>query len=65
MAIAATVKKAPDTSATDFPAPSHVTLSTQLAEVAEDIAHFYSNPGTSVVSTHLFCTSSENNEKKN
>lgn len=43
MAIAATVKTAPDTSAMEFPAPSHVALSTQLAEVAEGITNFYSN----------------------
>lgn len=45
LAIMPTVEKASDTSEMEFPAPSHVSLSSQAAEVARAITEFYSNPG--------------------
>lgn len=45
MAIASTVKKASDTSGKEFPAPSHVSLSSQASEMAQQLSTFYSNPG--------------------
>lgn len=44
MAIAATVKVAPDTSALDFPAPSHVSLAGEAAKLARQIRDFYKSP---------------------
>ncbi|CAN8066754.1 unnamed protein product [Agarophyton chilense] len=44
LTIAATVKQAPDTSAIDFPAPSHVSLASEVADLAQQLNAFYSNP---------------------
>lgn len=44
LAIIPTVKTAPDTSAIDFPAPSHVSLSATAADLASQLSDFYSNP---------------------
>lgn len=45
LAIIPTVKTATDTSEMEFPAPSHVSLSSQAAGLARQISEFYSNPG--------------------
>lgn len=47
LAILPTVKTATDTSDMEFPAPSHVSLSSQAAELVRQISDFYSNPGKS------------------
>ncbi|CDF36486.1 unnamed protein product [Chondrus crispus] len=44
LAIASTVGQATDTSKMDFPAPSHVSLSSQAAELASQLTNFYSDP---------------------
>ncbi|KAI0563918.1 hypothetical protein FGB62_32g146 [Gracilaria domingensis] len=44
LAIVATVKKAPDTSTMDFPAPSHVSLASEAADLAQQLNAFYTNP---------------------
>lgn len=44
LAIMPTVKAATDTSSLDFPAPSHVSLSSEAASLARQIAAFYDNP---------------------
>lgn len=41
MAIAATVKDAPDTSSLDFPAPSHVSVAGEAADLARQLRSFY------------------------
>lgn len=41
-----TVKVASDTSTMDFPAPSHVSLSSEAASIAQQLSDVYSNPGT-------------------
>ena len=45
LAIASTVRQATDTSKMDFPAPSHVSLPSQAAELASQLTNFYSDPG--------------------
>lgn len=45
LAILPTVKKATDTSEMDFPAPSHVSLTSDAAALAHELASFYSDPG--------------------
>lgn len=45
LAIMPTVKVAADTSAMDFPAPSHVSLGSDAAEMARQLTDFYCNPG--------------------
>lgn len=44
MAIVATVKTAPDTSAIDFPAPSHASLTGDAVDIARQIKSYYSSP---------------------
>ncbi len=46
MAIMPTVKTATDTSADEFPAPSHVSLVAEASAIARQFREFYSNPGT-------------------
>lgn len=48
LAIAATVKTAPDTSAIDFPAPSHVSLPGEAFELLRQLRAFYEAPDSSV-----------------
>lgn len=52
LAIMPTVKKASDTSTTDFPALSHVGLTSTAADLARQLTDFYSNPGK--YATYLF-----------
>jgi hypothetical protein len=49
LAIPATVKTAPDTSGKNFPAPSHVGLAGDAADIARQISDFYKNPDSTVV----------------
>ncbi|PXF49346.1 hypothetical protein BWQ96_00920 [Gracilariopsis chorda] len=44
LAITATVKDASDTSAMKFPAPSHVSIAAEAADLARQLNEFYSNP---------------------
>jgi hypothetical protein len=44
LAIAATVKTAPDTSGMAFPAPSHASLVGDAVDIARQIADFYKSP---------------------
>lgn len=46
MAIAASVKKASDTSAEKYAAPSHVGLVAEATSIARQYREFYGNPGT-------------------
>jgi hypothetical protein len=48
MAIAATVKTAPDTSAIDFPAPSHVSVAGDAVDIARQLRVFYESAGSSI-----------------
>lgn len=48
MAIAATVETAPDTSTIDFPAPSHVSVAGEAADIARQLSEFYRSPTSSV-----------------
>lgn len=45
LAIMPTVKVATDTSTMEFPAPSHVSISSEAADLAKQLSDFYSNPG--------------------
>lgn len=45
LAILPTVKVASDTSKMDFPAPSHVSLSSEALNIAKQVTAFYANPG--------------------
>lgn len=45
LAIMPTVKTATDTSSMEFPAPSHVSITSEAADIARQITEFYSNPG--------------------
>lgn len=44
LAIRATVATAPDTSGQTFPAPSHVSVAAEAADVARQLRGFYSDP---------------------
>lgn len=48
LAIAATVKTAPDTSGLDFPAPSHASVTGDAADIARQIKEFYASPKSTV-----------------
>lgn len=50
LAIMPTVKKATDTSAEEFPAPSHVNLAADATAIARDYREFFTNPGTFISS---------------
>jgi hypothetical protein len=49
LAIPATVKTAPDTAGKKFPAPSHVGLAGDAADIARQIGEFYKNPDSTIV----------------
>jgi hypothetical protein len=51
LAISATVPSAPDTSGTNFPAPSHVSLSGDAADIARQLREFYASADSSIALT--------------